>query len=81
MSAAENLATLKRFHAAFAARDGAAMGDCYGTDATFRDPVFDLAGKDIGAMWRMLCSRGVDLRVESSNLEASAETGSAEWEA
>ncbi|HMM68796.1 MAG TPA: nuclear transport factor 2 family protein [Dokdonella sp.] len=81
MSAAENLATLKRFHAAFAARDGVAMGECYGADATFRDPVFDLAGKDIGAMWRMLCSRGLDLRVESSNLEANADSGRAEWEA
>lgn len=81
MSDAENLATLERFYVAFAARDGATMGDCYREDATFRDPVFDLAGLEVGAMWRMLCSRGSDLRIASSNLQASAESGSANWEA
>lgn len=81
MSATANLATLKRYHAAFAARDGATMGECYHAAATFRDPVFDLAGEDIGAMWRMLCSRGADLRVESSNLATTEETGRADWQA
>ena len=36
---------------------------------------------NIGAMWRMLCSRGTDLRIESSNLVADAEGGSADWQA
>ena len=72
---------ITRFHAAFAKRDGDAMSACYARDATFTDPVFDLRGGDIGAMWRMLCSRGADLRVESSNLSTDGDTGSADWQA
>lgn len=72
---------ITRFHAAFAERDGAAMSACYAGNATFTDPVFDLRGSDIGAMWRMLCSRAADLRVESSNLVAGADAGSADWQA
>ena len=32
-------------------------------------------------MWRMLCSRSSDLRIEPSNLEADAQRGSADWQA
>lgn len=46
------------------ARDGEAMAACYAPDATFQDPVFDLSGRDVGDMWRMLCERGKDLRVD-----------------
>lgn len=81
MSAEDNKATLQRFYAAFAARDGQAMSDCYHARATFRDPVFTLSGPEVGAMWRMLCSRGKDLRIESSNLQATATDGSADWQA
>lgn len=76
-----NLATLKRLHAAFAARDGEAMAACYHADAHFRDPVFALRGAEIGAMWRMLCSRGSDLRIESSGLVVEADLGRADWQA
>jgi ketosteroid isomerase-like protein len=81
MDASANQALLDRYFAAFAARDGAAMGDCYATDATFQDAVFELEGADIAAMWRMLCSRGTDLRISSSNRIAGAQIGSADWEA
>lgn len=81
MSADENQATLKRFYAAFAARDGQAMSDCYHAEARFSDPVFTLSGPEVGAMWRMLCSRGKDLRIESSNVRATAAIGSANWQA
>lgn len=81
MDADANQALLDRYYAAFAARDGAAMGRCYSADATFRDPVFDLQGSDVAAMWRMLCSRGTDLRISSSNRVADAQGGSADWEA
>lgn len=81
MSESDNRATLERFHAAFAARDGRAMTECYHERASFSDPVFTLAGPEIGAMWRMLCSRGKDLRVESGDLLATAAEGSARWQA
>ena len=32
-------------------------------------------------MWKMLCSRGEDLRVEFSNVSADADRGSADWQA
>lgn len=81
MTVSENRVVLERFHAAFAARDGATMSACYHADARFNDPVFDLKGQEIGAMWRMLCTRGKDLRVESTNLLIDNETGSADWQA
>ena len=81
MDASANQALLDRYYAAFASRDGAVMASCYAADATFRDPVFELEGSDIGAMWRMLCARGSDLRIASSNRVADAESGSADWEA
>jgi ketosteroid isomerase-like protein len=72
---------ITRFYAAFANRDGVAMAACYGDDARFTDPVFRLRGTEVGAMWRMLCSRGADLRVEASNLFTDSDSGSAEWQA
>lgn len=76
-----NRATLERFYRAFAARDGDAMAACYAVDATFHDPVFNLQGGDVGAMWRMLCQRGKDLRVEFSDIQCHADGGSANWQA
>lgn len=77
----ENQALIENFYRAFQRRDGVAMGACYAPDATFRDPVFELAGDRVGAMWRMLCERGKDLRVEFANVRADAATGSADWQA
>ena len=76
-----NMELLTAFYSAFQRRDGIAMAACYHADATFRDPAFELAGAEVGAMWRMLCSRSTDLRIEYSNLEADAESGSADWQA
>ena len=74
-------ALLYRFYSAFQQRDGTAMAACYHANATFRDPVFDLRGAEVGAMWRMLCSRSTDLRIEHTNLQADAQGGSADWQA
>ena len=57
------------------------MASCYTPDATFRDPVFELQGERVGAMWRMLCERGKDLRVEFSDVHADGDRGSAHWQA
>ena len=73
---------IRRFYAAFQRRDHAAMAACYAPDATFSDPVFPaLRGPAVGAMWRMLCERGTDLRIEASGIEADSARGSARWEA
>jgi ketosteroid isomerase-like protein len=81
MTADAHRATLEAFFAAFSARDGVGMGRCYDSAARFRDPVFELEGARIGAMWRMLCSRGADLRIEASDLSATEDTGTATWHA
>lgn len=72
---------VERLHAAFAARDGAGMAACYRADATFSDPVFDLCGAEVGAMWRMLCARAHDLRVEASGIVVDGDEGRADWQA
>ena len=75
-----NAATIERFYAAFARRDASAMTACYAADARFTDPVFDLAGPQIGAMWSMLCERGKDLTLEWRDVRANDANGSAHWE-
>jgi hypothetical protein len=80
MSAAENLATIERFYAAFGECNGAAMTACYAPGAHFRDPAFgDLEGDDVGTMWRMLTGRATDLRIELHEHDAGEETGTAHW--
>lgn len=74
-------ALIEGYFAAFARRDGAAMAACYHADATFRDPVFELRGAEVGAMWRMLCSRAADLRVEASGIVADGAEGRGDWQA
>jgi uncharacterized protein len=75
-----NAELIRRFYAAFAARDGAAMAGCYAPDARFSDPVFpDLRGDQPGAMWRMLTGRADDLKVELLEHQADGDQGSASW--
>jgi hypothetical protein len=57
------------------------MVACYGPGIRFQDPVFDLEGPRVAAMWRMLCERGKDLRVEWGDVRADDRAGSATWEA
>ncbi|CAG1010201.1 hypothetical protein BURK1_03757 [Burkholderiales bacterium] len=82
MTAVDQRMLIKRFYEALARRDAAAMSTCYAPDATFSDPVFgrlDAAGT--AAMWRMLCTRARDLRVEATGIEADATSGRAHWRA
>ena len=77
-----NAALIDRLYEAFARQDGDAMAACYTHDAHFADPVFThLHGEEVGAMWRMLCGRATDLRVEHSGVKADGDEGSAHWEA
>ena len=77
-----NAATITRFYEAFQRRDAAAMAACYAPDVQFSDPVFpDLRGPQASLMWKMLCERGKDLRLEFRDVRADDATGSAHWEA
>ena len=76
-----NAALIEHFYASFSKRDSAAMAACYAPDARFRDPIFDLQGADVAAMWTMFCERGRDLGVEWRDVQADDATGSAHWEA
>ncbi len=70
------------FYRAFAAHDAEAMARCYAPNVRFSDPVFvGLEGEEAGDMWRMLCGRAADLRVEHRDVVADDEKGSAHWEA
>ena len=77
-----NEETIRRFYTAFQKRDAAAMAACYAPDVRFSDPVFtDLRGAAAGTMWKMLCERGKDLKIEFRDVRADATSGSAHWEA
>lgn len=73
---------LTRFYTAFQARDHEGMAACYHPEASFTDPVFPgLKGPEVGGMWKMLCIRGKDLKLEFSGIEADDNGGRAHWEA
>ena len=73
---------IHNFYAAFAKRDAAAMAACYHRDIAFSDPAFPmLRGKEVTAMWAMLCARGKDLEIIASGISADAEGGRGHWDA
>ncbi len=73
---------IETFYKGFQQRDAEAMAACYHKDVVFSDPVFpDLHGARAGNMWRMLCARGKDLKIEFSGVSANDSTGKAHWEA
>ena len=77
-----NARRIETFYAALDRRDPDAMLACYAPDVRFSDPVFpDLDAAGVAAMWRMLCSRGKDLRVVASAVTADATVGAAHWDA
>jgi ketosteroid isomerase-like protein len=77
-----NAQLLTDFYAAFGRHDAEGMVACYAKDVAFSDPVFtDLHGDEARAMWRMLCERAKDLRLEASGIEADDTGGKAHWEA
>lgn len=77
-----NAETIRRFYACFAKRDGDGMAAYYDDGVHFSDEVFpDLRGARAGAMWRMLCERAVDLRIEVDDVEADDRSGRARWQA
>ena len=82
-----NAATLDKFYAAFARLDPDTMAQCYAPDVAFDDEVFSLRGREATmGMWRMLCeatrAKGRDdWKLDTSGIEAEAQTGRAHWDA
>ena len=77
-----NAELVKTFYAAFQTRHADEMNACYHYDIIFSDPAFGtLHGPEVTSMWRMLCERGKDLKIEFSNIQANDNTGSVHWEA
>jgi ketosteroid isomerase-like protein len=71
---------IERLYAAFKRRDAETMAGCYAADATFRDPIFEIKGNDVGDMWRMFCERGGDLVLDWRDVRADDAGGTAHWE-
>jgi ketosteroid isomerase-like protein len=76
-----NTLLLEQFYRSFSQRDYQGMTACYAPNATFADPVFTLKGKQIGAMWHMLCEGGRDLTVRFRDIVADEQQGQVAWEA
>ena len=76
-----NAVLLEKFYTAFAARDHATMGFCYLPNARFEDEVFSLSGKEIPAMWHMLCQNAQEFKLTFRDVEADDKDGRAHWEA
>jgi hypothetical protein len=74
-------ALLETFYACFANRDYRGMAACYHPSPSFRDPVFNLKGKRVAAMWHMLCEAGKDMHIEASGFRVDGDKGEARWKA
>lgn len=81
MTAEETRATLVRFYDALGRRDADAMAAAYAPEATFEDPVFRLAGGDIGRIWKGLLGRARDFSVSYTIAQAAPDRGVVEWTA
>jgi hypothetical protein len=77
-----NAELIRDFYTCLANRDARGMAACYHPSVKFSDEVFlELEGAKANAMWRMLCERGKDLKIEFRDIKADDSTGSAHWEA
>jgi len=73
---------LRDFYDGFARRDAEAMAACYADDVVFSDPVFPhLVGDRARGMWRMLCARARDLKIEYEVRRADDAGGEVYWQA
>lgn len=82
-----NADTINRFYSAFARIDPDAMSACYAESVQFDDEVFSLRSRvQTMAMWRMLCEvvqakEREFWRLDFSQVQADADSGSAHWDA
>ncbi|MBC7920758.1 MAG: nuclear transport factor 2 family protein [Ferruginibacter sp.] len=76
-----NQAVIEQLYACFSRKDYQGMSACYHPDAEFSDGVLAVKGKQIAAMWHLLCESANDLSVECYLWNADGVQGSADWEA
>ena len=78
-----NEEVVAEFYDAFSRADHSAMAAAYGSDAHFSDPAFgSLHGRQIAAMWHMLCEGGDDLEVSLRSVRTDSRGDvRARWEA
>ena len=77
---ADNAKVIRDLYDALDRHDGETMAAQYAPGARFEDPAFgELTGEEAGDMWRMLCSRAEDLKVELPEHEANGDAGTAHW--
>ena len=77
-----NKALIERFYSSFQLLDGDGMAQCYHENIEFSDPVFPkLTGSDVGAMWKMLCSKAQGFELMLIDAQADDTIGRAHWEA
>jgi ketosteroid isomerase-like protein len=63
--AMDNQQTVQKFYEAFKKADAETMAACYADHASFSDPVFpQLTSHEVRGMWRMLCGRSRDLKLD-----------------
>ncbi len=79
MTKSEQLSLVESFYTAFAKKDHETMAACYHPEAEFKDAAFSLHGKEIAAMWHMLCEKGKDMELTFSVYEQSGQV-LAHWE-
>jgi len=78
----QNAELIRSFYTSFGNRDATGMAACYHPSVKFSDEVFvELEGARAAGMWRMLCERGKDLKIEFRDIEADDFTGRAHWDA
>ena len=78
----ENEQLIYHFYTCFQNKDFQGMQACYADNATFSDAVFqNLNAEQTKKMWEMLVTRGTDLVLEFSNVQANEKIGSADWRA
>ena len=70
------------FYKSFSKRDYKTMQSFYHQDAVFSDPVFpSLKGRQIKAMWHMLCENGKDLSITYGTIGSFDNSARVTWKA
>lgn len=68
MNTNEELVTT--FYRSFSVLDASGMNQCYSNDIVFFDPVFDLLnGREVFAMWQMLCENAKEFSLTFGNIQ------------
>ncbi len=80
--AATPAAVATAFYTAFQSKDVAAFEELYAPGATFKDPIYDLKGRDQAVhMWTSLFKAGTDLKLNFKVLDSTADSAKVSWTA